>query len=163
MRASKFRKFKGTFPKEIKFFFEVKGFEDEWEEVTCHPASGILGWIIKRSGATLRKNQIIEAWGSTVSALSKAKLTRGWRSIVDNHCDTRTPLAIGESDVSRILWEINHWVEREPHSTAKMRRAKRRHGRNSNPNFWDEEGLLPEFEFVSGPGGYRRVARVATA
>lgn len=155
MRASNFRQFKKTLSRQIADFSAMADKDigdDEWEAaVHRHSASEILGWILNRTGATLRKSQLVEAWRSIVS--------KCW-----NLMDFTT---FGENDTSDILRKINYWTGRSPRITAQVRRTDRRGRRNVNNQFWDGRQLRPEAEVTSDTGGHttvvRRVRRVATA
>ncbi len=70
MKASNFRKFKQALPKHIAdFSFEVDKDvgDDEWElPIHRHSAAEILVWILRRTGATLRKSQLVQVWRAIV-------------------------------------------------------------------------------------------------
>lgn len=127
------------------------GDDDQEEAVHRHSASEILGWVLNRTGATLRKSQLVEAWRSIVS--------KCW-----NLMDFTT---FGENDALLILREINYWTGRSPRVTAQVRRTDRRGRRNANNQLWDGQQLRPEAEVTSDTGGYtvvvRRVRRIAIA
>ena len=155
MRASKFRQFKKDLPRHIADFSAMAdkyiGDDDQEEVVHRHSASEILGWVLNRTGATLRKSQLVKAWRSIVS--------KCW-----NLMDFTTFV---ENDTLLILREISYWTGRSPRVTTQVRRTDRRGRRNANNKLWDGEQLRPEAEATSDTGGHttvvRRVRRVATA
>jgi hypothetical protein len=71
MRASNFRRFKKSLQGHIvDFSIEADKYvsDDVWESpVHRHSAAEILVWILNKTGATLRKSQLVEAWRSIVS------------------------------------------------------------------------------------------------
>lgn len=114
MRASKFCQFKKTLPRQLAEFSAIADeniSDNEWEEaVHRHSASEILGWILNRTGATLRKSQLVEAW----------------RSIVCKCWNMMDFVAFGENDTSSILLEINHWMKRPPRIMTYRKDTNRR-------------------------------------
>ena len=70
MRVSNFRKFKKTLPRQIANFSveaDKDVGDDEWEmPIHRYSAAEILVWILNKTGATLRKSQMVEAWVSVV-------------------------------------------------------------------------------------------------
>lgn len=158
MRASNFREFKKTLPRYIAEFSAMADKDigdNEYEEaIHRHSASEILGWILDRTGATLRKSQLVEAWKSIVS--------KCW-NLMDFSSFT-------ENDASGILLEINYWMKRSPRITAQVRRSYRRGKRNANNQFWDGQKLRPEAQVTSDTNGHTvvvpratRIRRVVTA
>lgn len=158
MRASNFRQFKKTLPRYIAEFSAMADKDigdDEWEAaVHRHSASEILVWILNRTGTTLRKSQLVEAWRSIV--------TKCW-NLMDF-------TSFGENDASRILSEINYRMERSTRLTAQVKRTYRRGRRNANNQFWDGQKLRPEAQVTSDTNGHTvvvprvtRIRRVATA
>ena len=70
MRASNFKRFLKTIPKQIKAFTreaDEKDGDEQWEHPTeRYCASKILIWIIRKTKGDLSNNQIVRAWRSIV-------------------------------------------------------------------------------------------------
>lgn len=67
MKVSRFQKWKNQLPRQISRFSIQADESIGWEAVVHrHSAAEILVWILDKTGATLRKSQLVEAWFSVV-------------------------------------------------------------------------------------------------
>lgn len=102
MKVTRFQKFKKSIPMHIgDFSFEADKDvgDNEWEAaVHRHSAAKILVWIIKKTGATLRKSQLVEAW----------------RVVVRNCWNVADHTVFCENDSQSVLWEIGNRMLQAP-------------------------------------------------
>lgn len=113
MRASKFKRFKKSLDRHIADFsieadksFNLNDFDDDWEmPVWRHSAAEILVWILDKTGATLRKSQLVEAW--------RCMVTKCW-NIMDFEAFT-------EQDREAVLGAIAYFKAKALRNTECMR------------------------------------------